>query len=159
MRDAEEFVRQAWGSALLGLRTNEVYTTHVAFKNCDAAYARLAAARRDGDPARISQTHTALQRALDTALTSAAERDRILEKVRAELDLLAGAANQHTSPTCVPPPEKGKPASTVQPPDPPDPSRRRPRHTPPTARPRRRLPPWLNHLTPDTRRREDRDQR
>lgn len=147
VQDAEGFVRSAWASALLRLGDDMELAAHAAFKNCDTAYACLAAAWRDADPRKISPAQTALHQALDAARKSLAERDQIHQKVRAELELLDRAARQHTTPALVPQRERDGTDSTIEPPGRPHPPPRQPRRPRPTAHPRRRLPRWLSQLT------------
>lgn len=147
VRDAERFVRQAWESELLRLQDHMKLAACAAFASCDIAYARLAAARRDDDPEKIDQACAALEVALKAARESSAERDQVVEKVRAELGVQDRAARQHTAPPPMRQREQDGPETTAQPPASPDPALREAHSTPPAGRSRRRLRRWFSRLT------------
>jgi hypothetical protein len=99
---AEAVVRRAWAEELLRRRDHAQFAVHAAQQDCEAAYRRVAAAQRDGDPRRIGLAHAALERAVEAVRASTLERDRVLQTLSAQLDLLARVARESVLPAPVP---------------------------------------------------------
>jgi hypothetical protein len=110
VRGAEQVVRRAWTLELLRHRDHGEFEVRAAYDDRDAAYERLAAALRDGDPRRISAAHLDLEAAWDEVRASSAAYEQIRRLLRAELDLLGSATRRCRAAVRIRPPKSGLPA-------------------------------------------------
>jgi hypothetical protein len=151
---AEAIVCRAWARELLRQRDHMEFALRAASEDCDAAYAALAAAQRDGDPRKISVAHAALEQAVDATRKSALACERVRQTLRSELDLLTRASKERAVSSRGRRPDHGRSTIVARLPD---------AQSPPTlvtpvvptardalgtARSRARFSQWLSRLFP-----------
>jgi len=98
---AEAIVEHAWVLELVRRCDHVDFALQAATADCDAAYADLTSAQRDGDPGRIVTAHGGLERAVQSFGDSVTAYCRVRLTVRAELDLLVRVSKSHTIPGLV----------------------------------------------------------
>jgi len=97
VRTAEAIVTRAWAEELLRRRESMDAAVLTAHESCEAAYGRVRAALRDGDPRKIGPAQTAFERAFEALRRNELARDHVHRSVQAELDVLAQATRERTA--------------------------------------------------------------
>jgi hypothetical protein len=98
VRTAEAIVEHAWVLELVRRCDHADFAIQSVTADCDAAYADLTLAQRDGDPGRIVTAHAGLERAVQSFGDCVTAYCQVRLTVRAELDLLVRMSESHEIP-------------------------------------------------------------